>query len=76
MMSYMRINVSLEEDLSQRVAEIALASGDTFTTVLNEVLRRGLGIEAPMEPAFAIQGHAGNLKPGIDDRGFNELAWE
>jgi hypothetical protein len=68
--------LSLDDDLAQKVTDIARDSRRPFKAVLNDALRRGLGNEGPAEPVFTIHSHAGNLKPGIDDRSFNELAWE
>lgn len=66
----------MEEDLAHRLADVARESRLPFKTVVNDAIRRGLGESGPQEPAFQLQPHAGNLQPGIDDRGFNELAWE
>jgi hypothetical protein len=47
-----------------------------FKAVLNDALRLGLEEIAPGEPEFNLVPHAGHLRTGIDDRRFNELAWE
>ncbi len=72
----MRTTLTLEDDLAQHLTDIARESKKSFKSVVNEMLRRGLGESAPQEPEFRIQAHAGRLLPGIDDRQFNELAWE
>jgi hypothetical protein len=68
--------VTLDDDLAERIAELARRTRKPFETVLNDALRRGLAEPAPAEPQFLIQPHPGNLRCGIDDRQFNELAWE
>ena len=47
----------------------------SFKIVLNQTLRRGLDSDMP-EPVFVIPSHSGQLRPGIDDRRLNELAFE
>ncbi len=71
-----RTTLTLEEDLARKLADVARESRQPFKVVVNAVLRRGLADSAAAEPEFRIEPHAGNLLPGIDDRGFNELAWE
>jgi hypothetical protein len=73
---YVRTTLTLEDDLAQRIADVARETRRPFKAVLNEALRRGLGEFFPPEPEFRIHPHAGRLQPGIDDRRFNELAWE
>lgn len=72
----MRTTLTLEDDLARRLADIARDSRRPFKVVLNEAIRRGPGESAPPDPEFRVQPHAGHLRPGIDDRRFNELAWE
>jgi hypothetical protein len=73
---YMRTTLTLEDDLAERIADLARETRRPFKTVLNETLRRGLGGSASGEREFHIKAHPGKLRPGIDDRRFNELAWE
>ena len=72
----MRTTLTLEDDLADRLAQIARETQRPFKTVLNEALRRGLAEGAPALPAFDYEPHPGNLLPGIDDRHLNELAWQ
>jgi hypothetical protein len=72
----MRTTLTIEDDLAERLADLARETRKPFKTVLNDTLRRGLGESAPREPEFHLRSHPGNLRPGIDDRRFNELAWE
>ena len=72
----MRTTLTVDDDLAERIADIARESRMPFKRVLNDALRRGLGDEGPNERAFELRPHPGHLLPGIDDRRFNELAWE
>ena len=72
----MRTTLTLDEDIFERAVELARETRRPFKSVINEALRRGLGESAPPEPEFRLEPHAGHLRPGIDDRRFNELAWE
>jgi Arc/MetJ family transcription regulator len=72
----MRTTLTLEDDLADRLMEIARETKQPFKAVVNEALRRGLGERLPAEEEFHIRPHAGHLLPNIDDRRLNELAWE
>ena len=72
----MRTTVTLEDDLAARLADVARQSKRPFKTVLNDALRKGLGQSGPPEPKFVLKPHRGSLRPGIDDRRFNELIWD
>lgn len=72
----MRTTLTLEEDIAARLTETAHRSHKPFKVVVNEALRRGLAEGGPPEPEFKVKSWRGNLRPGIDDRRFNELAWE
>jgi predicted transcriptional regulator len=66
----MRTTLTLDDDLAERIAELARETRRPFQAVINDTLRRGLGESAPGEGEFHLEPHAGNLRPGIDDRGF------
>jgi hypothetical protein len=72
----MRTTLTVDDDLAERIADIARETRMPFKAVLNQALRRGLGDLGPKEPPFQLRPHPGRLRPGIDDRRFNELAWE
>src|ERR1700722_7595547 len=71
----MRTTLTLDDDLAGRLAELARETRKPFKVVVNEALRRGLGDAGPREPRFRVKAPPGNLRPGIDDRRLNELAW-
>ncbi len=72
----MRTTLTLDDDVAQKLADLAKESNATFKVIVNDALRRGLGEMAPPQPPFVVQPHAGGLRPHIDDRRLNELAWE
>ena len=73
---YIRTTLSLEDDLALRLADLARESKKPFKVVVNEALRRGLEDSAPQQSEFLLKPFAGHLHAGIDDRRFNELAWD
>jgi hypothetical protein len=72
----MRTTLTLDDDLAERLADLARESRKPFKAVVNETLRRGLGNSAPKLPPFVIKARPMNLRPGIDPRRLKELAWE
>jgi predicted transcriptional regulator len=74
----MRTTVTLEADVAARLQELVHRTRRPFKAVLNETLRQGLGsAEKPkaVKP-FRVKARAGQLRPGFDDRRFNQLADE
>jgi hypothetical protein len=72
----MRTTLTLDDDVAQKLAELAKASDASFKVIVNDALRRGLGELIPAQPPFVVRPHAGGLRTHIDDRRLNELAWE
>ena len=72
----MRTTLTVDDELNERLVQTARETGQPFKVVVNLALRRGLGEMAPAPAPFDYQPHAGNLRAGIDPRGFNELAGE
>ncbi|MBV8841267.1 MAG: hypothetical protein JO307_00525 [Bryobacterales bacterium] len=72
----MRTTLTLEDDIAEQLTDLARESRKGFKAVVNETLRRGLGGAVRREPKFILKPHAGNLRPGIDDRRLNDLIWE
>jgi len=72
----MRTTLTLDEDLGQRLKELARESGRSFKEVVNEVVRRGLSSgESPQEDPdpFRVEPKACGFKPGIDPLKLNQL---
>jgi hypothetical protein len=72
----MRTTLTLNDDIAEQLVELARESRKSFKAVVNETLRRGLSEHVRREPKFVLKAHAGNLRPGFDDRRLNDLIWE
>jgi hypothetical protein len=68
--------LTLDDELAERIADLASKTGKPFKVDPNDTLRSGFAESAPEEPEFLVRPHPGNLLPSIDDHQFNELAWE
>lgn len=71
----MGTTVTLNPDVAKLVREIAESKRISFQDVVNDTLRRGLRA-GESRAGFQIVPHSSALQPGIDVRGFNELAGE
>ena len=68
--------MTLDDDLAERLKELARESGRSFKEVTNEVVRRGLSTgDRPSEGAnpFRVEPKACGFKPGIDPLKLNQL---
>ena len=72
----MRTTLTLDDILAEQLSQLARETREPFKVVVNNALRRGLADQAGSVAPFDYQGHAGQLRPGIDARRMNELAWE
>lgn len=72
----MRTTLTLDDDLAERLADLARESRRPFKAVVNETLRRGLNDSAAKLPPFVVKSRPMNLRPGIDERLLNDLMWE
>ena len=72
----MRTTLTVDDDLAERLVELARETRQPFKVVLNAALRRGLGEQSPAAAPFVYEAHPGELRAGIDDRRLNELVWE
>jgi Arc/MetJ family transcription regulator len=73
---YMRTTLTLDDDVAQKLADLAKESDVSFKVIVNDALRRGLGELIPAQPPFVLRAHAGGLRTHVDERRLNELAWE
>ena len=78
MMLGMRTTVTLDEDVAQRLKDIAHRKKKPFKVVLNDTLRMGFSAQkkAAKLPPFKVKAWGGGLMPGIDEFGFNKLVDE
>jgi len=71
----MRTTLTLDPDVAKLVRETVEHEQLTLKDVINDALRRGLKPSEP-RPAFRVVPHSSALQPGLDPRGFNQLAEE
>ena len=74
----MRTTVTLEADVAARLQDLVHRTRRPFKAVLNDTLRQGLGSGEKRKAvkAFRVKARAGQLRPGFDERRFNQLADE
>ena len=74
----MRTTLTLERDVADRLKMEIRKSGKAMKAVVNDALRRGLGLAGkPARPEhFEVRPHAFGFKPGIDLDRINQLADE
>lgn len=74
----MRTTLTLDPDIAERIEQELRHKGRSLKTVVNEALRRGLGM-MPVEPAarpFQVKPHSFGFRPGIDLDKLNQLVDE
>jgi hypothetical protein len=74
-MSRMRTTLTLDPDVAQLVRETIEHQHVSLKDAINEGLRRGLKRVEPRR-SLRIVPHKSQLQPGLDPRGFNQLADE
>jgi len=74
----MRTTLTIESDVAERLQQEMRRSGQGMKSVVNETLRRGLGLaEARVEPPhFEVRPHSFGFKPGVDRDRLNQLVDE
>jgi len=72
----MRTTLTLENDLAQRLKQLARTTGKSFKEVVNTAIRKGLSLgDAPagdLEP-FQVVPRACGFRTGIDPTKLNQL---
>jgi predicted transcriptional regulator len=72
----MRTTLTLDDDLAERLKEIARQGDRSFKEVTNEVIRRGLSVgEDQVEGVapFRVEASECGLKPGVDPHKLNQI---
>lgn len=71
----MRTTLTLDPDVASLVREALEHDHVSLKDVINDGLRRGL---RPLAPRVGVRviAHSSALQPGLDPRGFNQLAEE
>lgn len=71
----MRTTLTLDDDLARQLQDQARRRGESFKSVVNEVLRRGLhgGKSAVRLPRFKVEPKACGFQSGVDPLRLNQL---
>ena len=72
----MRTTLTLENDLAQRLKQLARSSGKSFKEVVNASIRKGLSLgDAPMDEQepFRVVPKACGFRTGIDPTKLNQI---
>lgn len=73
----MRTTLTLEPEIADRLKQEAALGKRTFKAIINEALRRGLGMEATKRAhRFRVQPHSSPLFPGFDPTCLNQIVDE
>ena len=74
----MRTTLTLLPEVAQRLKQEARRTGRSFKDVVNEALKRGLGLAGPAarRPRFKVRPHAFGFRAGVDPDRLNQLADE
>lgn len=75
-MRLMRTTVTLEDDVAQRLKDLAHERGISFKRAINDAVRRGLEGGGGEPRPFVVKARKMGLKPGIDLSKANQLAAE
>jgi hypothetical protein len=74
----MRTTLTLEQDVAARLKSEVRRTGKPLKVVVNEALKRGLGLAGKQvrAPRFEVQPHAFGVLPGVDLDRLNQLVDE
>ena len=69
----MRTTLTLDDDVAERLQDQARASGGTFKSVVNEMLRLALNVRAEPAPVRALAWRETPLRTGIQFESTSQL---
>jgi hypothetical protein len=73
----MRTTLTIDPEIADRLKQEAALGKRSFKVIVNEALRKGLGMEAPKRAQrFRVKPHSSRLLPGIDPTRLNQLVDE
>ena len=74
----MRTTLTLEREVADQLKRETRRTGRPFKAVVNDALKRGLGLAAPRgrRPRFEVRPHAFGVKSGIDPNRLNQFVDE
>jgi hypothetical protein len=71
-----RTTVAIDDDLFEKLREVAAKRRQPFTRIVNETLRRGLSGQRPRparRAAFRVKPFDSPFRPGVDPLRLNQL---
>jgi hypothetical protein len=72
----MRTTIALDDDLAEKLQDLAHKRRSSFRNVVNETLRRGLSAQEPPEATavpFEVDTFESAFRPGVDPLRLNQL---
>jgi hypothetical protein len=74
----MRTTFTLDDDIAERLKDLARRERVSFRRVVNETLRRGLSAQEPRgrRPRFRVEPFRSAFRPGVDPLRLNQLGDE
>jgi hypothetical protein len=74
----MRTTLTVDPDVAARLKSEVRRTGKSFKAVVNDALKRGLGLggRAPRAPRFEVRPHAFGFKRGVDLDRLNQVVDE
>jgi hypothetical protein len=73
----MRTTLTIDPEIADRLKQEAALGKRSFKVIVNEALRKGLGMEAPKRAQrFRVKPHSSRLLPGLDPTRLNQLVDE
>ena len=74
----MRTTLTLEQEVAARLKSEVRRTGRPFKAVVNDALKRGLGLggRPAKAPRFEVRPHRFGFRPGVDLDRLNQLADE
>jgi len=79
MMRMMRTTIALDDDLVDKLKDIAQRRRVSFRQVVNDAVRRGLSAQQSRRPRgqkYTVSGFSSPFRPGVDPLRLNQLADE
>lgn len=77
MMTDMRTTLTIDPEIAERLQEEVALGKRSLKAIVNEALRRGLGLEEVKRAGpYRVQAHSSRFLPGVDPASLNQLADE
>lgn len=72
-----RTTLTIDPEIAERLKQEAALGKRPFKVIVNDALRKGLGMEPPKRASrFRVKPHSSPLLPGIDPAKLNQLVDE